>query len=267
MKTQGGLLGVTAVMLLLVLPGAALAATTYTYLQFNCSPTDGGGQCSTPMNGVLTITLTTIQSPTVPLGGNHWTCVNGVWNSEPTGTGISDGSCATPPYTPPGPACSSKIGFSSYRVTQVKVYTPADPTQSDVYMLGSASAPGISSTPIILGPTQTLNLNFGPGTSPVVIGGHTYVWWRISINGNPVHPNQNIVANPSPSPTGMSGKYLVDFEGQMFCGKSPTSVNQAFFFDIGFFFTTPEFGSLAAVTAFGGAALLLMRRRLVQRPL
>ncbi|HYC11587.1 MAG TPA: hypothetical protein VEC02_02875 [Nitrososphaerales archaeon] len=264
MNSRSGLLGVAA-LLLLVLPGAVAAATTYTYIQFNCSPTDTSGQCSTPINGVLTISYTTVQSTTVPLGGNHWTCVDGVWNSEPDGSGISDGSCATPPYTPPGPACSSTVGFVNYQITQVKVYTPADPTSSDIYMLGSSTGPGITSIPITLSPSQTLNLNFGPGTSPVVIGGHTYVWWRISLNGHPVYPNQNIITSPTPSPTGVSGKYLVDFEGTMHCGKSATAVNQGFFFDIGFFFSTPQFGSLAVAMGAGSFALLLMRKRLVPR--
>jgi len=265
MNSRSGLLGIAAIMLL-VLPGAVAAATTYTYIQFNCSPTDTSGQCSTPINGVLTISFTTIQSTVVPLGGNHWTCVDGVWNSEPTGTGVSDGSCASPPYVPPGPACSSKIGFTNYQITQVKVYTPADPTSSDVYMLGTTTAPGIAGTPITLSPSQALNLNFGPGTSPVTIGGHSYVWWRISLNGHPVHPNQNIITYPTPSPTGISGKYLVDFEGTMHCGSSSSAVNQGFFFDIGFIFTTPEFGSLAVAMGTGSAVLLLMRRRLAKRP-
>ncbi|HME18460.1 MAG TPA: hypothetical protein VKF15_01840 [Nitrososphaerales archaeon] len=266
MQLKSGLLGIAAIMLL-VLPGVVAAATTYTYLQFNCSPTDGSGQCSTPINGVLTVSFTTVQSTTVPLGGNHWTCVNGVWNSQPDGSGINDGSCSAPPYVPPGPACSSKVGFVDYQITQIKVYTPADPTSSDIYMLGSTTAPGITSTPIVLAPSQTLNVPFGPGTSPVVIGGHTYVWWRISLNGHPVHPNQNIVSYPTPSPTGLPGKYLVDFEGRMYCGRSATQVNQAFFFDIGFFFTTPEFGSMIIATAFGAFALLAVRTRLVKRAL
>jgi len=84
MKSRSGLLGAVAILMLL-LPGAVAAATTYTYIQFNCSPTDTSGQCSTPQNGVLTITYTTVQLTTVPLGGNHWTCVDGVWNSSPTG--------------------------------------------------------------------------------------------------------------------------------------------------------------------------------------
>jgi hypothetical protein len=264
MKTLSGLLGI-AVIALLVLPGAVAAATTYTYIQFDCTPKDGSGQCSTPQNGVLTISFSTVQSSTVPLGNNHWTCVNGVWNSKPDGTGITDGSCAAPPYVPPGPACSSKIGFSNYQITQVKVYTPADPTSSDIYMLGSTTSPGITTIPITLLPSQTLNVPFGPQSSPIVIGGHSYVWWRISLNGNPVHPNQNVITYPTPSPTGMPGKYLVDFEGTMHCGRSTTTYNQAFFFDIGFFFTTPEFGSMFAATAFGAAALLLVRRRMVGR--
>jgi hypothetical protein len=155
----------------------------------------------------------------------------------------------------------------NFQFTQIKVYTPNDPTSPDTYMLGTSSAPGITSAPILLGPSQTLVLNFGPGASPQVVNGHTYVWWRIGLNGHPVHPNQNIINNPTPSPTGMPGKYLIDFEGNEHCGRSASSIDNAFHFDIGIPFTTPEFGSMLIATAFGSAALLLVRRRMTQSPL
>jgi len=264
MKSRSGLLGAVAILMLL-LPGTVAAATTYTYIQTDCTPKDASGLCSTPVNGGLTFIFSSISSSKVPSGINHWACVNGIWNSKPDGTGVSDGPCAAAPYVAPGPACSSQIGFVNYQITQLKVYTPADPTNPDVYMLGSATAPGIASTPIILTSSTTLNLNFGPGASPQVIGGHTYYWWRISLNGHPVYPNQNIIKYPNPSPTGMSGQYQIDYEGIMHCGRASTGYNQQLYFDIQIPFTTPEFGSMFVATAFGAAALLLVRRRMVGR--
>jgi len=266
MKLGPALLGVTLI-LLLAGPGIVAAATTYTYISVDCTPKDPSGLCSTPVNGSLTFMFTSIQSTKIPSGINHWACVNGIWNSKADGTGVSDGPCSAPPYVAPGPACSSQIGFTNYQITQIKVYTPNDPTSPDVYMLGSTTAPGITSIPIILTPSQTLNVDFGPGSSPQVIGGQTYVWWRISLNGHPIYPNQNIVKYPSPSPTGMSGQYQIDYEGIMHCGRTSTGYNQQLFFDIQNPFTTPEFGSIAVVMAFSSLALLLMRKRLLPHPL
>jgi hypothetical protein len=148
-------------------------------------------------------------------------------------------------------------------VTQLKVTTPNDPTNPDVYMLGTTSGPGITSSPIVV-TSATINVPFGPaatGGSPFTINGVSYEWWRISSNGSPVNPNQNIVSNPSPGPTSLPGAYRIDIEGTMQCGSSQSKFDNNFFFDIGIQVTTPEFGSMLAVVAFGAAGLLVFRKK------
>jgi len=219
--------------LLFALPTLALA-DNYTYPAFSCNPNNGTG-CTLAVNGVATLLLTTQANSNIPSGAVNWFCVGGQWNTKVDGTGISGGSCSGLPLVPPGPACDDSnpaYAFQGVVFTQVLVYTPGDPSASDVYMLGTASGPGISGS-LITVTSGTQNLPFGPGQSPV-IGSNTYQWWRISLNGNPVYPNQNIISYPSPSPTGLSGIYFADFEGYISCGSGPVN----FHFDIGFILQT-----------------------------
>ena len=259
------LIGV-ALAFLFVLPAAAFATkapTTYTYLEFNCNPQNPDGtECTAPMNGITNIILTTTVSSTVPSGTVNWYCINGEWNTKQDGSGLDGGSCATLPYIPPGPACSSDIGFVNYEVTEITVKTPNDPSALDMYMLGTTSSAGITSHPIVVGPSQTVTVPFGPGQSPLVIGSNTYVWWRTVLNGAKVS-GQNIITYPTPSPTGVAGTYLIDIEGQMTCGSVTHPVTQLLHFDVGYTVTTPEFGSMFLAVGFGALALVFLKKKIV----
>ncbi|MGD0395962.1 MAG: hypothetical protein ABSB26_03525 [Nitrososphaerales archaeon] len=260
---KGKLLMGVALAFLFVLPATALASkapTTYTYLEFNCNPqSPDGTNCTAPLNGVTEIILTTTVSSTVPSGTVNWYCYNGEWNTKMDGSGVDGGSCATLPYIPPGPACASTKGFLNYEVTQITVYTPNDPSASDVYMLGTTSHSGITSQPIVVGPSQTLTVPFGPETSPLVIGSNSYEWYRIRFNG--AVTGGSIITHPTPSPTGIAGTYLIDIEGQMTCGTATSPVTQLLHFDVGYTVTTPEFGSMFLAVGFSALALVLLKKR------
>ncbi len=131
-------------------------------------------------------------------------------------------------------------------------------------MLGTTSGPGISGSPIVVTKlNEPINVPYGPESTPFTIGSTQYEWWRISNNGNPVSPNQNIIAYPPPGPTSLSGTYTIDVEGTMQCSGASVGFVNNFFFDIGFQITTPEFGSMLAVVAVGTMALLLFKRRAI----
>ena len=231
----------SGLMLALLMVGpAAAAATNYTHLMFNVSP------ASLPQGGSTNIILSTQVNTDVPPGGSNFDCA----------------APCTFPYVPPGPACPTSA-FVSYTVTQLKVTTPNDPTKADVYMLGTTSAPGISGSPIVV-TSSPITVPYGPESAPFTIGATQYEWWRISLNGNPVSPNQNLISSPTPGATSLPGIYTIDVEGTMQCadGTSDPFV-QNFFFDIGFQITTPEFGSMVAVVALVSFAALLLRQRMV----
>jgi hypothetical protein len=262
---KGKLLIGVAMAFLFVLPAAAFATkapTTYTYLEFNCNPqSPDGTNCTAPMNGVTNIILTTTVSSTIPMGGVNWYCINGEWNSKMDGSGLDGGSCATLPYIPPGPACASTVGFLNYKVTEITVFTPNDPSKPDVYMLGTTSSAGIGSQPIVVGPSQTLTVPFGPESNPIVIGSNSYEWYRIRLNG--AVTGGNIITNPTPSPTGIAGTYFIDIEGQMTCGTTTSSVTQLLHFDVGYHVTTPEFGSMFLAVGFSALALIFLKKKVV----
>ncbi len=234
----------TGFALALLLAGPAALATTYTHLLFNVSPS------SLPQGGSTNIILGTQDNSNPPPGGNNFQC----------------NTPCTFPYVPPGPACPASQ-YVSYTVAQLKVTTPDDPTKPDVYMLGTTSGPGISGSPIVV-TTGPVSVPYGPESAPFTIGATQYEWWRISSNGNPVSPNQNIIAYPSPGPTSLPGTYTIDVEGTMQCLSGTSDFTQNFFFDIGFQITTPEFGSMIAVVAIASLALVLFKRKaLGQTPL
>ncbi len=246
------------VLALLLVGPAMVAAATYTYQEFNLSPS------SIPQNGVTNIVLETHDSTTVPSGSGNWVCTSSGQLLNSANQVV--GTC-TLPFVPPGPACNDNTtGFVNYEITQLKVTTPNDPSSPDVYMLGTTSGPGISGAPLIVTKLdEPINVPYGPapGGSPFTINGNTYEWWRIRLNGNSVSPNQNIVSSPTPGPTSLAGTYTIDLEGVMHCGTSATAITQSFFFDIGIQVTTPEFGAMLIAVALGSLALAFVKRRVV----
>lgn len=237
---NGRLVSLFVLATLLVVPAAAVA-TTYTHLSFDVSP------AKIPQGGTTTIILSTADNSVVPPGGSNFNC---------------NAPC-TFPFVPPGPACPA-TNFESYKVTQLTVTTPKDPSNPDVYMLGSTSAPGITGSPIVVTKiNEPLNVPYGPQGSPFTVNGIQYEWWRIRLNGNPVSPNQNIIAHPTPGPTSLAGTYTIDLEGTMQCFNTKTDFTQNFFFDIGFQITTPEFGSVLMVVGLGALAIVFLKKKAI----
>lgn len=260
---KGRLLIGVAVAFLFLLPAAAFA-TTYTYPEFNCNPqTADGSSCTVLMGGSITITLTTSVSSKVPSGTVNWYCVNGLWNTRKDGSGVNGGSCATLPLIPPGPACSSGIGFVNYQVTEITVQTPPDPIGPDVYMLGNTHNAGITAQPIVVGPSQTATVVFGPEIVPQVIGSSSYVWYRVGLNG--AHAGGSIITHPTPPPTSLAGTYLVDIEGTMNCGTVSHPIVQYLHFDVGYFVVTSEYGStlLGVGSMFLVLAAVFLKKKVV----
>jgi len=231
---------------ILLAGSAAAAADTYTHLWFNVTPS------AIPSGGSVTIQLGTADNSVVPPGGSNFQC------SYP---------CLFP-YIPPGPACDDQSQpFQYYVVTQVYVLTPNDPTGPDQYFLGTTTAPSITSSPITV-TTGTINIPFGPETAPFTINGVQYEWWRTQVNGAP-GGGGSIITSPSPAPTGLTGKYTIDVEGNgnygggIQCGVVGTPFAGNFGFDIGFQISTPEFGSILVVFGLGVAGLLVFRKRIL----
>jgi hypothetical protein len=199
------------------------------------------------------------------------------------------------------PSVMGGAQFEFYGIRQVFVTTPS----GDQYQLGSSSrifladssttdgigpvpmSPGGYAPMLTLGADDSFSLPFGPslayplsftsvdsGTWFPALSAYTvnpetgYYWWRTAIGGVGI-PNQLISTNPTPAPTGQSGTYQMDIEGNVFCSNGttvPFTIDN--FFDIGHLvFNTPQFPvGMAAVVAVAFVGLLAVRKRNLNLP-
>lgn len=163
-------------------------------------------------------------------------------------------------YDPPGDDPKVPNDFLYILVHQVVVRYPSD-TETEEYMLGTASAPGITGQKIRVDYGEDIAIPYGPGVNPITIDGYNYYWWRTRKAGNPVYPNERIDLVPNPSPTGWIGEYEADVEGRAYYGTSEQEIRLRKFFDIPSFFEVPEFGLTAAAVSLLAYFALSLRKR------
>ena len=280
MKLRNLTLGLLSALLLLSTAATSVSATTFLGPSFSAGNITVGGTARIQLSVGSGSTITSYPFCSTP---NVSTC--------------NFNLC--PATSSPGVLGGAQFEF--YGIRQMFVTTP----NGDEYQLGSASrvfladsstsdgigpvpmSPGGYAPMLTLGKDDSFTVPFGPsladprrftsvdsGTWLPALSAYTtnpeagYFWWRTMIGGVNI-PDQLVSSNPNPAPTGQSGSYHLDIEGNVFCSNGttvPFSIDN--FFDIGFVFNTPQFPvGMAAVLAVTFLGLVAVRKRSLGFPL
>ncbi len=144
---------------------------------------------------------------------------------------------------------STKGSFNGYALDQLRVTDP----NGKIYLLGTSTKALSSGSPLLVGPTDTFSVPFGPGVGGFSLGVNGPLFWRTG----------GAALTPTGAVTGVSGTYVVDASGFTKCGTNIVPINSRWFFDITAKFTVPELAiGPAFVAAISLVGVFLIRKKL-----